>query len=81
MDKLISDEKTGPPQQFAQKLRLSTSTMYWYLTIMRKYNAPIKYNRIRKTFFYTAIGRLSFHFQETNIPEILEQTIITSKKN
>ncbi len=50
---LILEEKTGTPQEFADKLHISRSQLYNVLEILKEYDAPIKYSKKTNSFYYT----------------------------
>ena len=49
---LISTEKTGSPDAFAQKLNLSRRQLYNELEIIKNLDATIKYSKKRESFYY-----------------------------
>jgi predicted DNA-binding transcriptional regulator YafY len=63
IDDLIYRKSTGTPQQLADKLELSESTLYEYLAVMRNMGAPISYNRERRTYFYECDGHFLIEFK------------------
>ncbi|MCL2738369.1 MAG: helix-turn-helix domain-containing protein [Bacteroidales bacterium] len=50
---LIQQEATGPPGEFAKRLRISRRQFYNDLEELKDWGAAVKYSRIRRTFFYT----------------------------
>ena len=52
MHRLIKQEKTGSPIEFAKKLRVSRSQLYNVKEELEDYGAVIKYCRKQKTFYY-----------------------------
>jgi hypothetical protein len=52
IDELIRRKATGNPETLARKLRISKSTMYSYISIMREMGAPINYCRLRCCYYY-----------------------------
>ena len=61
MDKLIHAESTGTPKEFAQKLSICVSYLHSQIKDLKEeYNAPIKYTRIRQTYYYASEFRLEF---------------------
>lgn len=65
IDTLIQKEKTGTPSELAGKLGLSDRSVYEYLTLMKKLNAPIKFCPIRKSYYYDRKGKLVISFEES----------------
>lgn len=67
MDFLISHRSTGTPEEFAEKMALSRSTLFEYLAYMRyELGVCILYDRYQGTYhydgeadIYDAIGRLN----------------------
>lgn len=53
LHKLIEDETTGTPKELARRLRISERLVYMMLDQLKDYNAPVAYNRSRKTYYYT----------------------------
>lgn len=52
--KLIKEQKTGRPEELAQKINLSERSVYNYLGYMRKeLQAPIGYDANKTTYYYT----------------------------
>jgi predicted transcriptional regulator len=52
LDDLIKQEKTGTPNDLAEKLELSRSHLYRLLGDLKDYGAEIKYCRKMNTFQY-----------------------------
>jgi hypothetical protein len=52
MNRLIKAEHTGNPQQFASQLRICKSHLFNLIEEMKIMGAPIKYSRIRMTYYY-----------------------------
>ncbi|WP_395057229.1 hypothetical protein [Flavobacterium sp.] len=51
--KLILEEKTGTPEKFAEKLNISRSQLYNLIDKLKEYDAPIKYSKKTKNFYYS----------------------------
>jgi hypothetical protein len=62
IDRLIRIKGTGNPRQFAQKLNISKSTLYGYLSIMKQLGAPIAFCNLRQSYFYTEEGSFTIEF-------------------
>jgi hypothetical protein len=61
MDKLIHAESTGTPKEFAEKLSICVSYLHSQIKDLKEeYNAPIKYTRIRQTYYYDSDFSLKF---------------------
>jgi predicted DNA-binding transcriptional regulator YafY len=52
MHKLVSRQKTGTPEEFAQQLGISRTSLYELIDELRSRGAPIVYSKSAKTFFY-----------------------------
>lgn len=50
---LILEEKTGTPNEFAEKLKISRSQLYNLIDNLKEYDAPIKYSRKTNGFYYS----------------------------
>ncbi len=49
---LILTETTGTPRELAHRMHISERMVYHLIEQLRDYNAAIRYNRSRKTYFY-----------------------------
>jgi len=49
---LIDQETTGAPLELAHRLHISERLVYHLIEQLRDYNAPVKYDRSRKTYYY-----------------------------
>ena len=49
--KLILEEKTGTPEEFAEKLKISRSHLYNLTNKLKEYDAPIKYSKKINSFY------------------------------
>jgi len=64
IDQLIHMKATGQPNELARRLRVSPSTLYEYLDIMKKVlSAPIRYCHFRRSYVYDEEGRLHLGFR------------------
>ena len=64
IDQLIRMKATGQPHELASRLRVSPSTLYEYIDIMRSVLlAPIKYCNIRRSYIYEEEGKLHIGFK------------------
>lgn len=52
MTKLIVEEKTGKPEEFAHRLGISRSTMYEMLEELRFHDANIRFSRSKNSFVF-----------------------------
>ena len=60
IDRLIATRSTGTPKDLADKLQLSERTIYDYINVLKEdFNAPVKYNKTTKTYYYETNGRIN----------------------
>ena len=52
MHKLVSRQRTGTPEEFANQLGVSRTSLYELIDELRSRGAPIAYSKSAKTFFY-----------------------------
>lgn len=50
---LILNYSTGTPQELADKLSISRSSLYNLLDELKSFDLPITYCKVRQTFYYT----------------------------
>lgn len=63
IDYLTRLKATGTPNELAQKLKVSPSTIYEYIIVMKTtLNAPISYSRVRRSYYYKKTGSLKVGF-------------------
>lgn len=55
---LIEQEISGTPWELAQRLKISERLVYHLIEQLKDYNAPIQYDRGRKTYYYSDDFRL-----------------------
>ncbi|MBX9783112.1 MAG: HTH domain-containing protein [Chitinophagaceae bacterium] len=67
IDYLIARRATGTPQELADKLEISESTLYEYISVMKDLGAPIKYDKFKNTYYYEVSGRFKIKFFEENL--------------
>ena len=63
----ILEEKTGTPDAFAKKLKISRSQLYNLIEILKEYDAPIKYSKKINSFYYTKTFDLELKYSLTII--------------
>jgi hypothetical protein len=57
--------ETGAPKDIAEKLGVSERMVYKYIEIIKtEFKAPIKYNRVNKTYFFEGKGKLDLRWQK-----------------
>ncbi|GAA4278666.1 hypothetical protein [Aquimarina mytili] len=64
IDQLIRLQATGSPEDFASRLEISKAKLYRIIGVMKKLNAPIKYDYIIESFVYQEAVAFSFGFYE-----------------
>ena len=62
MDKLIRQEHTGTPNEFAKRLSIGRSTLYELIDELYSRGVEIKYSRTRCTFYYNNDVSLDIRF-------------------
>ena len=53
LHKLIECETTGSPKELARTMEISERLVYHIIDQLKDYEAPIAYDRSRKTYYYT----------------------------
>ncbi len=74
-DRLISHQRTGVPEEFAQKLNLSRAQLYRLIEQMKLFGAPIKYSRTNEYFYYSEEFEMKINFSLKVLSEN-EETVI-----
>jgi predicted DNA-binding transcriptional regulator YafY len=71
IDTLIQEHKTGTPAELAGIVGVSERTIYKYIRLMKNVGAPIAFNAMTKTYYYTIEGSFvcAFSFSEKAVPE------------
>lgn len=59
---MISASKTGNSYDFSEKLKISRSALFEYLSIMKQNGAPIIWNKKRNTYMYIFEGHFNIRF-------------------
>jgi predicted DNA-binding transcriptional regulator YafY len=67
LDFLIRIKGTGTPKQLAMKLDVSERTLYEYIGIMKDFGAPIKYSKLRRSYYYHDDGEFKISFQKKHV--------------
>jgi biotin operon repressor len=52
MNKLVTRQRTGTPEEFAAQLGVSRTSLYELIDELRSRGAPIAYSKSAKTFYY-----------------------------
>lgn len=65
---LISSGRSGAPKYMAEKLEISERMLYHLLSFMKTdLNAPIKYDKVKKRYFYNRKGKLGLTWEDASI--------------
>lgn len=78
MDGYIRRKATGTPEQFAEKMRFSRSSLMDYIKLLKELNAPIEYDYNRESYYYIFPCKLKIGF-ESRVLQEKELTIINKK--
>jgi biotin operon repressor len=63
LDKLIQMKATGSPKELANKMGVSERSVYDDIKQLKTdFGCPIAYSRIRKSYYYTKDGEITFGF-------------------
>ena len=68
LDYLIRTISTGNPAEIADRLGISRSRLYEYITLLKDRGAPISFSRQRKCFYYETEGRFLFTYSSIGKP-------------
>jgi transcription initiation factor IIE alpha subunit len=69
---LIRRKATGSPEEMAQRFDISVSLVKKIIRCMREIlDAPIEYNRVRKSYVYTKEGTVKLGFEDNRKAEII----------
>ena len=61
---LIHSADTGTPKFISIRLKISERMVYKYIEIIKnEFNAPVRYNRLTKTYYFEGDGKLDLHWQ------------------
>jgi len=64
---LIHLQHTGNTKAISEKLNVSERMVYKYIAILKtEFNAPVKYDRVNKTYFFEENGKLNLNWQKEN---------------
>ncbi|MCP4762132.1 MAG: hypothetical protein GY870_10135 [archaeon] len=62
INKHIYNEKSGRPDEFARRMGISKRQLYNIIEMLKDFDAPIRYDRNRETFFYDSDFNLDIRF-------------------
>jgi hypothetical protein len=61
---LIKIENTGSPADLSRSVNISERMLYKYMEYLKhEFNAPVKYSRKRKTYYFNGNGSLNLRWQ------------------
>ena len=61
---LIQERNTGTPKELAKKVKISERMVYKYMDELKhEFNAPVKYDKSHKTYYFNGSGNLKLHWQ------------------
>jgi predicted DNA-binding transcriptional regulator YafY len=63
IDQLVRLKSTGRPQDLAERLEISESTLYAFIQVMKDMGAPISYDKNRESYVYDEDGRFFIEFR------------------
>ena len=68
LDYLIRRQATGSPEQLADKLGLSRSTLFDFISFLKQdMGAPIRYNRNRPSYIYDYVPKFHLGFEKDRL--------------
>jgi len=68
IDQLIRMKATGQPHELAERLRVSPSTVYEYIDIMKRVlAAPVRYCHTSRSYVYEEEGQLFLGFKKPSL--------------
>ena len=69
LNKLILQERTGPPEELAHRLHVSRRTIYDLIDILKDWGAEVAYDRKNRTFYYKLSFEVNIYFSLKVIKE------------
>ncbi len=72
IDFMIRLKSTGNPALFAERIGVSETTLFEYLSLMREFGAPIRYERARRSYYYENEGSFCVKFVEKDNEDCFE---------
>jgi len=68
--KLVQQEKTGTPVDFAKRIGISRSTLYELISEFESRDVAIGYSRSRSTFYYKTSTVIDISFKIINLDNV-----------
>tara|TARA_R110001606_G_scaffold397304_1_gene573414 strand:+ start:3921 stop:4238 length:318 start_codon:yes stop_codon:yes gene_type:complete len=68
---LITNENTGTPKELATLMQLSKRSIQLLIEQLKDYNAPVRYSRSRKTYYY---------FEEFDLQVSISVNVLTNNE-
>ena len=62
LDHLVSIKGTGSPKELAKPLNISERSIYEYIELLRELGAPIRYSKLRRSYYYEDDGGINLRF-------------------
>lgn len=62
LNKLISEQRTGTPEELANRLGISRSKLYLMLEELKDIGVHVQYSKRTATFYYSNCERLTFDY-------------------
>ena len=81
IDQLIRMESTGCPQELANKLDISVSTLYELLNCLKQFGAKIYYNRVKISYAYEEPTELIFKLEKKKLSKVIGGLKTTPEKS
>lgn len=81
IDQLIRMESTGCPQELANKLEISVSTLYELLNCLKQFGAKIYYNRVKISYAYEEPTELIFKIEKKKLSKVIGGFKTTPEKS
>ena len=75
MDNCIRRKATGTPEEFAEKMNFSRSTLMEYIKLLKELNAPIEYDNLRKSYYYLFPCEFNIGFESKCLKDIELQSV------
>lgn len=76
MNRLIKDEITGTPEEFAERLGVSSSHLYRCIEEIKELGAPVSFSRSRRTYYYEYEFDLKVSYSIQLISEEVSKKVI-----